>query len=116
MSYDLGLFDNDQKPVQVERHTEGGTLVLGGTTDAELNITYNYGRFYYEWLDEEQGLRWLYGKSGAETTERLTRAIAVLGIYQDEDYWKGTPGNAGYALTILLSWAAQYPDAIWDGD
>jgi hypothetical protein len=28
-----------------------------------------------------------------------------LGVECDDDYWKPTPGNAGYALSVLLSWA-----------
>lgn len=42
MSWDIYL-DQDGGTVEVERHEEGGTFALGGTTRAELNITYNYG-------------------------------------------------------------------------
>jgi len=115
MSYDLGLYYDD-KVALVARHEEGGTYVLGGTADAELNITYNYSGFYYQYLDEEKGLRWLYGKTGAETVERLEKAVGILGTCRDDNYWNQTLGNAGYALSILLEWARQHPEAIWEGD
>ena len=115
MSYDIALCKNEE-PVTVARHADGGTYALGGTTYAELNVTYNYGKHYYQHLDEEKGLRWLYGKTGAETVERLELAVKALGTEQVADYWNPTPGNAGYALNILLGWAKQHPDAVWDGD
>lgn len=115
MSYDIDLV-RDGAPVTVERHTEGGTYQIGGTPTAELNVTYNYGRFYYEHIDKEEGIRWLYGKTGADCIERLRTAIAALGTERDSDYWNDTPGNAGYALSILLAWAEQHPDAVFIGD
>lgn len=115
MSYDLGLYINDV-PVKVKHFAEGGTQVMGGTDDAELNITYNYSWFYYQCLDKENGLRWLYGKSGKEAEPRLSAAVEILGTRQNSDYWADTPGNAGHALNILLEWARQYPDAIFNGD
>lgn len=62
MSYWVKLLDKKGKVCQVERHSEGGTYVMGGTTDAELNITYNYSEPYSEYLDEKQGLKFLNGK------------------------------------------------------
>jgi hypothetical protein len=115
MSYDIDLSYPDDL-AQVENHADGGTYVLGGTTDASLNITYNYGRFYREHLDKEQGIRWLYNKKASETIDRLQKAVEDLGTTRDADYWKATPGNAGYALAILLSWARQHPEAVWSGD
>lgn len=115
MSYDLGLYYDDG-PAAVDNHEEGGTYALGGTTDAVLNITYNYAKFYYNHLDKEQGIRWLYGKSGQETIDRLEQATELLGTVRNNDYWGATPGNAGYALSILLIWAKQHPGAIWYGD
>ena len=115
MSYDLGLYYGD-KPAELERHSEGGTYAIGGTTDAELNITYNYLAHYYKELDAEKGLRWLYGKTGGETVERLEKAVAALGVTRDENYWNPTEGNAGFALSILAAWAKQHPKAIWSGD
>ena len=115
MSYDLGLY-YDKQPATVKTFAEGGTYVLGGSNHAELNITWNYAHFYYEHLNKEEGLRWLYGKTGLTTSVVLAYAVDKLGTDRDGDYWASTPGNAGYALSILLGWAAEHPDAVWDGD
>ena len=101
MSYDLGLYYGDT-PAKVTRHSEGGTYALGGVDVAELNITYNYGRHYFAELDGEHGIRWLYGLKASDTVSALEVAIHALGTDRDPDYWKPTPGNAGYALSILL--------------
>lgn len=115
MSYDLGLYYDDE-PAQIERHSEGGTYAIGGTTNAELTITYNYALHFYEHLDANKGLRWLYGKTGAETLQRLSAAVIALGTERDDDYWKATKGNAGFALGILRLWAVRHPKAVWQGD
>ncbi len=117
VSYDVKLVDPETgKAVIVDRHTEGGTYAIGGVDEAELNITYNYSEHFHEALEPEKGLRWLYGKTGRETVERLRDAVIALGTVRDPDYWKSTPGNAGFALSILLRWAGMYPDAVWKGD
>jgi hypothetical protein len=112
MSFDVSLEQNGRL-LQVSQHAEGGTYVMGGTTDAALNITYNYGPHYYEHLNTLRGLRWLDGKRAQDTIGVLASAIGALGIEQDADYWASTPGNAGYALSILLEWAAQHPMGLW---
>lgn len=116
MSYDLGLYYPNETPAMVARHKDGGTYRLGGSGDAELNITYNYSPHYYKWLDPEKGLRWLYGQKAQDCIERLEFAVTALGVERDNDYWKATEGNAGYALSILLSWARQHPGAVFNGD
>jgi hypothetical protein len=118
MSYDLGLYrdKNGAEALQVENHEEGGTHALGGTTDAELNITYNYAFFYYQFLDKKDGLRWLYGRQAKDCIERLEKAVEILGTRQYSDYWAATPGNAGHALNILLQWAKQHPEGYFSGD
>jgi len=113
MSYWIKLLDKKGNVCQVEKHSEGGTRALWGTTDAELNITYNYSEFYREYLDEKQGLKFLNGKRAGDVMERLRIAVNILGIVRDSNYWKSTPGNAGYALIILLKWAEQYPEAVF---
>ncbi len=112
MSYDVGLY-NGGELVAVSRHSEGGTYVVGGTDGAELNVTYNYCGYYREFLDTGDGLYWLHGKKAKDTVIRLEGAVAALGTERDRDYWKATLGNAGYALSILLGWAKQHPDAVW---
>lgn len=115
MSYDIYLMKGDEV-AQIERHEEGGTYLIGGNTDAHLNVTYNYAGYYYEHLDADKGIRWLYGKQAKDTVERLEKAIETLGIKRIGDYWEPSSGNAGYALSILLKWAKLHPDAIFEGD
>ena len=67
------------RPVEVERFQDGGTQPVGGTTEAEINITYNYSRFYYEFLDRDAGLMWLDGKTAGEAFPRLVNAVSQLG-------------------------------------
>jgi hypothetical protein len=121
MSYDFWLEKNG-KTCEVPNHIEGGTYAIGGTTEASLNVTYNYSCFYYWFLDKEQGLKWLVGKKAKDTIVRLDKAVHILteeagfgGNVYEKDYWACTPGNAGHALKILLSWAKLHPEAIWCG-
>lgn len=116
MSFGINLIGEHGNSVEVDKHVEGGTFVLGGTTRASLNVTYNYSRFYSETIDRDEGIRWLYGKKASECIPRLKEAIDALGAEQDEDYWAATAGNAGHALSILLKWAEQHPDAVFKGD
>jgi hypothetical protein len=105
--------EQDGQSVTVPQFQEGGTQPVGGTTIAELNITYNYSPHYYEHLDSGEGLRWLHGRTGSACIERLRGAVAALGTDCNLDYWEATPGNAGYPLAILLWWAAIHPDAVF---
>jgi hypothetical protein len=120
MSYDISLM-KDGEVCQVNNHQEGGVIQLGGSDEASINITCNYSFFFYNFLDKRKGIRWLYGKSAEETIPRLEKAIARLdwgmagGVYE-QDYWAPTFGNARHALEILLNWAKQNPDGIWEGD
>lgn len=105
MSYDISL-NVGGAPCRVDRHEDGGVYTLGGTTQADLNVTYNYAPLFdFKDLD---------GKTGAETADALQEAVMALGTIRDPDYWKPTPGNAGYACAILLRWARQHPDGIWE--
>lgn len=99
-----------------ESFEDGGTYALGGTHKTMLNVTYNYSKHYYKHLDTEKGIRWLYGKTGTETIERLESAIKALKDDTNEDYWEPTEGNAKKALVRLLSFAKAFPDGIWSGD
>jgi len=113
MSFVISLVGEHEKPVEVAKHTEGCNCEIDGTT-ATMGITYNYSRFYWT-VDREKGLAWLYGKKASECIPRLKEVVAVLGTGQNADYWASTPGNAGYALSVLLKWAEQYPDAEFRG-
>jgi len=122
MSLDVKLYRGEEL-AKVEPHLEGGTIcdhkvgnsgnLYYGSGEAVLNITYNYNNLYKTWLDKDEGIRWLHGKKAGSTIERLEMGVTILGTERDSDYWKATPGNAGYALSILLDWAKKHPDAHW---
>ena len=114
MGYWIYLFDDDGKPVQIERHQEGGTFVVGGTNDASMSLTFNYCGFYYEHLDPEIGIKWIHGQKAKDTIQRLQKAVDRLGDNPSDNYWDSTQGNAGHALAVLLSWATQHPEATWE--
>jgi len=104
-------------PVVVPIHSEGGTFVLGGTTTAELNITYNYGIHFRTAVapDHGIGLQALDGLSGKAAIPILRAAIEKLGgDHPDPDYWKPTPGNAAHALNIMLEWSEAKPEGVWE--
>lgn len=98
----------------VPRIEAGGTYAVGGSADTGLNITYNYSQLYHKALDHKDGLRWLHGKAAGYCIDRLRAAVAELGTDQDPDYWRVTPGNAGYALSILLWWATLHPEGVFE--
>ena len=140
MSYDITLND----PVTHEtikfnsgHDMRGGTYALGGTTEAWLNITYNYADWYYkpgvfgQTEEKSKGIRAIYGLSGAESIPVLQKAIAALQAMtedvSDEErnqceeqgatgYWMPTRENAIKPLYQLLAMAKMRPDGVWDGD
>ena len=90
MSYDIHLMD----PITGETATVPGHLMVGGTykadyhpetgtftpalnTEAELNITYNYGSYYYETY-KENGIRTIYGMSGVDSIPVLEKMIFCI--------------------------------------
>ena len=90
MSYDIYLRD----PVTGETAEVPGHLMVGGTfradyhpetgtftpalnTEAHLNITYNYGSYYYE-AAEENGIRSIYGMTGGDSIAVLEKMIKIL--------------------------------------
>ena len=117
MSYDIELRDAITGEVlELDRahHMRGGTYAIGGTSAAELNITYNYAMHYC--ILGERGIREIYGKTGAESIPMLQNAINVLGDDVCDNYWEPTEGNAKRALVQLLALAQMRPDGVWAGD
>lgn len=117
MSYDIKLQDavtGEVLDLDSVHHMRGGTYEIGGTTKAELNITYNYGKHYR--VLGEQGVREIYGTTGAESIPMLKNAIDVLGDDVHDNYWEPTEGNAKRALVQLLALAQMRPDGVWAGD
>lgn len=97
-----------------------------------VNITYNYARWYYkDYAFGENGIRSIYGLSGAESIPVLKKAIAGLEDSNEElpyeeakqcieqgatGYWLPTRGNAIRPLYQLLALAQMRPDGVWEGD
>ena len=98
MSYDIELCDPVTKDVlhcEFPHQMRGGTYCASGTTEMWLNVTYNYGKFYCRPdVFGEDGIRTIYGKTGAESMPILKRAIEALGDDVSKDYWEATEGNA----------------------
>lgn len=140
MSYDISLKDpvtNETLCAKFNHEMTGGIYAIGGTNELWLNITYNYARWYYHagvfapTKEESEGIRTIYGKSGAESIPILQHAINTLQAleediteeerlkyisYGTDGYWLPTRENAIRPLYQLLSMAQLRPDGIWDGD
>lgn len=118
MSYDIYLIDKTTKKIinlEQPHHMKGGTYALGGTTEAHLNVTYNYWEHFHRVFGEE-GIRSLYGMSGGDSIPILCGAIDNLKDDVSENYWDSTEGNARQSLLHLLELATLCPEGIWDGD
>lgn len=118
MSYDIRLKDRvtgDTVKLDFPHQIRGGMYAIGGTNEAWLNVTYNYGDIFRQVFGED-GIRSIYGKSGAESIPMLQKAISVLKDDATNDYWEATEGNAKKALYGLLAFAQLRPDGVWDGD
>ncbi len=140
MSYDITLNDPVTKEtieLDAPHQIKGGTYAINGTSEAWLNVTYNYARWYYKdgvfpgKDGESQGIRTIYGMSGAESIPVLRGAIAALENSTDEisdeerkqyeeqevtGYWMPTRENAIKPLYSLVAFAQMRPDGVWDGD
>lgn len=118
MSYDIRLIDPvTREAIEAEaRHLmQGGTYVQGGTAELWLNVTYNYGKHYRRVMGDD-GIRTIYGMTGAESIPILEAAAAKLGDEVSGDYWEPTEGNAKRPLLQLAVMARMRPDGVWDGD
>lgn len=140
MSYDIYLTDpvtNDPLELDGAHYMRGGTYAMGGTTEAWLNITYNYADWYYRpgvfarTKKASKGIRTIYGMTGVESIPVLKKAISKLES-MDEDisddkrqkceahgatgYWMPTRENAIKPLYQLLAIAQMRPDGVWRGD
>lgn len=117
MSYDISLTEPETgTTIQFDEPHDirGGTYVVGGTSEAWLNVTYNYSQHYRR--IGASGIRTIYGMTGKDSIPLLEQAIASLGDDVSSDYWAATEGNAKQALVGLLSFAKRRPDGIWKGD
>lgn len=85
-------------------------------TELHIGITYNYSKHYYRVIDEEEGIRYLYGMTGEESVPVLQDSIFQLMEDFHENYWEATEGNARLALEQMLSFALLAPYGVWTGD
>lgn len=107
MSWWIYLNDPETgKPVHVGPHQEGATRSIPPDESAEINVTYNYGKFFR--------FPKLHKMKAQDTINWFEVFIEHFGTDVDDDYWKVTAGNIGHCLSILLKWAQQYPNAIWE--
>lgn len=117
MSYDIFFKDKKGKTIAFKepKDIRGGTYQMGGTTEAWLNITYNYSKHFYGfWKD---GIRSLYGKTAIEVIEEIEKVLPKLKDDISNDYWEATDGNVKKSLKNLLELAKSCPkSSIMDGD
>lgn len=104
MSYSISIVDKKtNKTVLVNHDIKGSTYAIGGSNLAEMDITYNYSKYYYDKFGT-YGIRSLYGKPLDEAIKILKKVITSFGdVLPSEDYWKPTKGNAKFALIDLLN-------------
>ena len=137
MSFDISLKDPVTKEtlmLDCPHQMKGGTYAIEGTSEAWLNVTYNYSSWYHkdgifpESESGNSGIRCIDGMSAVRSVPVLTNAIAVLGA-MDEDisaeerrkfeeqgatgYWMPTRENAIKPLHSLLALAQMRPDGVW---
>lgn len=108
MSYWVALVKEGERVTVPHFEAEGGTYVVGGSTEARLNVTYNYSEIW--------SVRTIDGLTGADSIPLLEEQVHQLGTQQYRDYWAPTKGNVGYMCSILLAWARRHPTAIWEVD
>ena len=140
MSYGISLCDpvtGEELQMETPHHMTGGTYAIGGTTEMWLSVTYNYARWYYKpgvfakTKKDSNGIRTIYGMTGAESIPVLKKAIAKLedmttDISASErrrceeqgatGYWMPSRENAIRPLYQLLAFAKMRPDGVWRGD
>ena len=118
MSYDISLTDPVTGSVLLldEPHDmKGGTYAVGGSRELSLNITYNYSPHFRAVFGAE-GIRSLYGKTGAWSLAYLTEGASLLSNDVSDDYWEPTEGNAKRSIFQLIALAKMRPDGVWRGD
>ena len=125
MSFTVYLVDRDKThvlPAVSPNYTYGTMVAFNPETyeiiqnpRCELNITYNYTHHYKDAFGP-QGIDVLHDMPASEAAPLLLQAIQQLGSEPDDNYWSATPGNAGRALRILLTYALDQPDGVFSVD
>lgn len=116
MGVDITLYYANEGDISVPSHVEGSNVVIGGSTEASMSITYNYSKLWglalrangHKW----QGmLQFLTVEKAGQLSNRLAIIIDELGLRQNDNYWLDTPGNAGHIASVLLKWCELHPQA-----
>ena len=105
MSYDIRLTHpatGETLMLDEPHQLIGGTYALGGTRECWLNVTYNYSHIFRRIMGPD-GIRMIYGKTGAESAPLLRAAAEVLADDACENYWVATEGNVKKALLDLAT-------------
>jgi hypothetical protein len=90
-----------------------GTSIEG----THVKETFNRHKIYYDKLDKEQGIRWLYGKSYAQIKDRCHYFIKEVGTDINGYFYDGEDvGYAGIIIQKILTYAKEYPFAVIKGD
>ena len=115
MSYDIYLKDEitgETIEFDTPHDMKGGTYAVGGTSEAWLNITYNYSDYYYDAAEGDKrffgslpddrpneeprnlGIRGIYGKTGAESIPMLKDMVQMIwDKYHTHGEWITTERN-----------------------
>lgn len=111
MSWDIRAVDpgGDQVLLPEQHELRGGTYALGGTNEAWLNVTYNYGKhFNFGALDEV---------AVATAVPEMEQRASELARDTSECYWEPTEGNVRLALESMIALSAlvlaECPQAVW---
>ncbi len=108
MSFQVALMEPDSAiAATVLRRREGWSTTVA-PEPATVEVAYEFGDFFaFEALDR---------KTGRETIDQLRDAVLELGLRQLPDWTLPSRGNVGVVCAMLLSWACEHPEAVWQVD
>ena len=150
MSYGIWLERGDSRSeiekVDPKSLPKGGTYRVSDSSelnefDLEFNITYNFSWYFYETIDKDLGIRWIYGKKARDVVDNLKLAkekcLSMAAMeetygkilsetwgsgdpYDSEkvknDYWYPCALHAAQAIDGVIQLAEIAPDFTFSGD
>jgi hypothetical protein len=91
----------------------------------EFSMSYNWSFYWYKYVSEERGFRYLYGKQGRDTVPMIQYLLEQLQgspvwciNYENDgsnDGWRPTIGNAYHHAHRMLE-IAKDNTGVWHGD
>lgn len=116
VSWDFYIRKKNGDPYPFRNNLKGGTYQIGECDEAWLNVTYNYGRFYYPILEKHgiKSLSEISGKTVKETLPMLREIVDTLTGEPSKNYWEPCEGNARVAMCQLVYMAECCPDGVWE--